>query len=153
MRNPLDAAISEFNRRQLTMKPQGNNISIFNAYLPLQTFLDDNFVNSFTEFKDYWMMFHNIVLKFCTINCHLVTYENLKSNLINEMKGIVGFLGLSLNETIKECLQSNPGRKYRRKNRPNQELAQLKSYFSDEEISDIEEIYKDYLLKFKHKIH
>ena len=67
------------------------------------------------------------------------------------MKGILNFLGFSMNETIKECLQSNPGGKYKRKGRPNHELEQLKSYFSDEEISDSEELYKDYLLKFKNK--
>ena len=88
IRNPLDAAISEFNRHQFTTKHQGNNISLANAYLPLQTFLDENFAKYFTQFMDYWMAFHNKVLKYCTKNnCHIVAYEDLKSNLINEMKG------------------------------------------------------------------
>ena len=150
IRNPLDAAISEFNRLQFSRKHGGNIISLLaNNYLPLQTFLDENFAKHFNLVMDYWMKFHNMVLKYCTNNCHIVVYEDLKSNLINEMKDILNFLGFSMNETIKECLESNSGGKYKRKDRPNHELKQLKSYFSDEELSDIEELYKDYLFKFK----
>ena len=46
-----------------------------------------------------------------------------------------------MNETIKECLESNPGRRCKRKDRPNHEVEELKNYFSNEEISDIEEHY------------
>ena len=152
MRNPLEAAISEFNRRKFSIKhgTGSTNISLANTFVPLQTFLDDNFAQTFNEFMDYWMKFHNKLLKHCTNNCHIVAYEDLKSNLINEMKGILNFLGFTMNETIKDCLQTNPGRKYKRKDRPDHELKQLKSYFSNEELSDIEDVYKDYLLKFKH---
>ena len=153
IRNPLDAAISEFNRDQISIKHQGNYISFLaKAYAPIKSFLDENFKGYFTEFMDYWVTFHNNVLKHCTSNCHLVAYEDLKSkNLINEMKGTLNFLRISMNETIKECLKSNPGGRYKRKDRPNHELEELKSYFSNKELLDIEKLYKDYLLKLKHK--
>ena len=86
VRNPLDAYISEFNRDQFIKKYQGNTNSLTYAYLPLQTFDEKNFKQFFFEFKNKWKMFHNEVLKhFAKTNCHIVFYEDLKSNLINEM--------------------------------------------------------------------
>ena len=142
IRHPLDAFISAFNHQ---MKGKTD-------YPDLKIYEEINFSKQFLEVGlPDWIQFYDTILQDFNQNLYLVQYDKLKTNLLEEMRSILSFLGFDLNREIESCLRSDFNGKFKRKNRPQEELYEIYGNFTNKQFQEFDKIYEHYLLLFQNK--
>ena len=142
IRNPLDASMAEFNRVFSNYDQKGHS--------DMELFELLNFSKLFQEADlPQWMEFHETILKDYKNKMHVVQYEKLKTNLIEEMKKILGFLGYTMTKEIEFCLKSNFDGNFKRKERPEEEIYTILENFTNSQLKYFDNVYENYLKKFQ----
>ena len=142
IRHPLDAFMSAFNH-QIKGKTE---------YPDLKIYEDINFSKQFLEVGlPDWIKFHDIILRDDNQNLYIVQYEKLKTNLLEEMRSILSFLGFDLKKEIESCLHLDFNGKFKRKNRPQEELYEIYGNFTNKQFQEFDNIYEHYLQRFQNK--
>ena len=107
IRNPLDAAMAEFNRKYC-WRFEENKIKDFSCFASVEAFKTQNFTVFVSRSVINWVKLHDQMLKLCTKGkCHFVFYEELRNDLINEMTTVLKFLGFEMNYATETCLLNN----------------------------------------------
>ena len=143
IRHPLEAYMSAFSHGLVTQT----------TYLDLEIFEATNFSQRFLEEGlPTWKHFHDTILEDYVQPLHFVPYEKLKTNLIEEMRRILIFLGFNLTKEVESCLRLDFEGKFKRKKRPQEELYSIYENFTNTQLEQFDAIYEKYLQRFQTKI-
>lgn len=86
IRDPFDALIAEFNRRQSESHV---------GHASLEAFTSKNWFHYVENSSKEWFQFYKFYIEtYEPSQIHVIKFENLKSNLVQEMKKLVAFLKL-----------------------------------------------------------
>ena len=94
-----------------------------------------------------WVDFHETILEEFSQNIHIVQFENLEHNLVEEMSKLLKFIGHDMTNEIKTCILADSNHAYKRKARPKEEIEMIYSLFSNEELKKTDNLYLNYLNK------
>ena len=96
------------------------------------------------------MKLYNSLLKQCSFDsCLLVTYSNLKKDMIQTMEKVLKFLGYSITNDITTCLTQFSEGSFKSQKRPRKEIRSIHKTISKEKIGiNLSAIYKQYVNKF-----
>ena len=146
VRHPLDAYMAEFNRYFTKFqKTEHTDLNIFQKnFRELFIYGQDGKVSGIQS----WIDFHETILEEYSQNIHVVQFENLKQNLVEEMSKLLKFLGHNnMTSEIRTCILADTNNAYKRKSRPKEEIEVIYSLFSNEELKKTERLYLNYLNK------
>ena len=116
----------------------------------MEFFAKENFTGTFLRKSlPNWIHFHEKILNDFTQPILVVQYEKLKTNLLEEMRRILSFLGFNLTKEIESCLQFDFNGNFKRKQRPQEELYEIYENFTNKQLEEFDEIYEKYLQKFQ----
>ena len=113
---------------------------------------------SFRAFAAYqfkkWKELYDSLLKDCSPNqCLLIVYEDLKTNVIDEMSLVMDFLGMKMTPEVKKCLQKDSNGAFKKKKRKKQEVDLIYKTISAEKIgSDLTSLFNTMKSQFEKKL-
>ena len=145
IRNPLHSFIAETNR----ILTGGSPIH----HASIAQWKNITYVDNFTgKFFPFWKKIHHRILDNYFKPIHLVQFEEMKTNLIEELTKILEFLKMEMNSEIKECILRDPDGIYKRPQRSKEESDIILSRFNESHFKQSSEAYENMVAKFKEKI-
>ena len=129
IRDPFDGLVSEWNRK---------NSASHTGYANLSTFTDNNKWDYFVRSgpKHWWHFYTFYHNNYRSDQLHIVRYEKLKENLGLEMKKVMDFLNLKIENDVESCaIQKQTGSFKRPKSN-----IDFKQFITKSQLEDIEEI-------------
>ena len=149
IRDPLGAAMSEFNRKYC-WHYEANNIKDFSCLAPLEAFKTHNFTEYVKWSVNNWVKLHDKMLEKCSMGkCHFVLYEDLKNDLINEMTTVLKILGFKMNYNTERCLLENAIGNFKCLKRSDSEMRIIYDMFTTEQMNHFQNLYVMYSTKLK----
>ena len=149
IRHPLDAAMSEFNH-DYSGSLMNEDINKQTSLAHMQLFSKVDFAGLFLKEKlPNWIELHESILNNFTQPILLVQYEKLKTNVIEEMRRVLPFLGFNMTKETESCLKLGFDGNFKRKPRPQEQLYEIYENFTDKQLAEFDEIYQKYLQKLK----
>ena len=118
IRNPFDALISEFNRENSAKNANGMPKN-HTGQAPISKFSGYKW-NGYVEQKiQRWELFYTSYAEnYDPEQLHLLKYENLKKDLVTELRSLMVFLGIEMNTSVEKCvLKSKEGSNKRPKSK------------------------------------
>ena len=142
--------MSQFNHDFSKCLNRCHDITKQTSLAHMEFFAKENFTGTFLRKSlPNWIHFHEKILNDFTQPILVVQYEKLKTNLLEEMRRILSFLGFNLTKEIESCLQFDFNGNFKRKQRPQEELYEIYENFTNKQLEEFDEIYEKYLQKFQ----
>ena len=92
-----------------------------------------------------WTRLHAEIVEKCSkFKCHVVFYEDLQKNMIDEMTIILNYIGFDMNAAIEKCLTSCGTGKFKRKTKPKKLLDKIYSLFTKQQLEYFDTLYTNY---------
>ena len=108
----------------------------------------DNFAEDLRTMMPGWKAWFEKILKLDAKYCFL-NYEELKINLIKELRPVVNFLGFEINEELEKCIVENKEGDYHRPEKSKEEIEKLLSNISMEDLENYSKMKEDVIEKLK----
>ena len=108
----------------------------------------DNFAEDLRTMMPGWKAWFEKILKLDAKYCFL-NYEELKINLIKELRPVVNFLGFEINEELEKCIVENKEGDYHRPEKSKEEIEKLLSNISMEDLENYSKMKEDVIEMLK----
>jgi hypothetical protein len=141
IRDPVEAALAEFNRFHTNET----------NYVQIEDFNREKWRSTAIESIKAWEDFHNTILNKRTLEFHLVKYENLKADFVDELEKCLEFLGRTMSAEMADCISKDNKGHFKRPIRPREEMNAIINCLTSDELTDIEQRKSRILERFEER--
>ena len=111
-------------------------------------YFDHDFIKDLETILPAWKAWFEKLLKINAKFC-LVNYDKLKTNLIEELRSAVNFLGFEINEELEKCILTNQEGTNHRPEKSKDEINRILSFIPPDDLKKYSKIKEDVLQMLK----